>query len=232
MNPISKEDLKDQRQIATLAVESALTKKNFQNLADLVELADKYGVNKRLRFKAWKALGMHWMEGRQLVDASIALNSARRILPLKTDTVKLLFECVRGFVGENKTNFSVSDLSKIEGELERILEFYKLKKLWNHPATKAGRILFREIAALKQTAKDVVETPATHKTDRIVTALRSNVSFEEVKADYARIIAPVLRELMAKEIDEEKPKKKKKKRGKKAPSKDPESTEKKDGGNI
>jgi hypothetical protein len=225
MAQISNGDLKDRRHYTTLAIKSAIEKREYHRLSEWIELADEYGVKKSLRYKAWNILGTQWKADRNFVDAAIALNAARRIKPLQITTVKLLFDCIALFVEENRMIFSQSDLTKIELELERILEFYKVKKLWTHPVIKSGRDLFHQIFMLKQTAKDIVETPATHKTDRIVKALRSNVSFQEVKADYARIIAPILRELLAKEIDEENPKEKK--RSKKSPLKNPKTKKEK-----
>jgi hypothetical protein len=211
MDPISKADLKDRRYYIGGAVETALANKNFKKLADLVDLADKYGVNKRVRFKSWKAVGVYWMDGWHFADASIAFNSARRIQPLKIKIVKLQFDCLGRFVREYRDVFSFSDLSKIEVELERILEFYKTKKLWNHPAIKGGRGLFDTIIELKSRAKEAIETPATHITDRIVDALYTNVSMDEVRADFARIITPYLLEKIAEDDDKAGKKKKKKK---------------------
>ena len=208
MNQISKDELKDRRQYITSAVEAAIEKNNYTKLAALVEFADEYGVKKSLRYKAWLILGMQWKNERQFVDAAIALNAARRTEPLKTSTVRLLFECIMHFVEEYRTIFSLSDLTKIEIELERILEFYKVKKLWTHPVIKDGRNLYEQVKLIKQTAKEVVETPATHKTDRITNALHTNVSIDEVRADFARIVTPYLLEMIA----EEKKKEAKKKR--------------------
>jgi hypothetical protein len=206
------------RELTTAAVESALEKREYEKVSNLVELADKYGVNKALRFKAWKAVGSHWMSAGYFGDASIAFNSARHIYPMKTNTVKLMFECIHRFVREYEEIFSLSDLSSIEDELERILEFYKVNKLWNQPAINAGKQLLHDVVALKRTAIDAVETPATHKTNHIVDALHSNVSMDEVQADFARIITPYLLEQIAEE-EKRDPKKKKKKQKAKNPEK-------------
>jgi hypothetical protein len=202
MTKLTPEQIKDGREIITLGLKNALSRKDHKKLEGLAEIADKYGVNKTLRHRAWKLLGTHWMGEGHFVEAAIALNSARQADPLKMDTVKLLIQCLGGFVNDYRETFSSSDLSKIEDELDRILNFYKVKNLWRHPATNVGKELLHDVVQLKVSAKESTETPATHKTDRIVNALHTNVSMDEVRADFARLITPYLLERIAEEQKE------------------------------
>ena len=69
------------RGLFTTAVQNALKKKNYKKLADLIELADEYGVRKPLRAKGWLATGTYWQSGGYHSDAVIAFNSARVLQP-------------------------------------------------------------------------------------------------------------------------------------------------------
>lgn len=208
---------KDLQKIATLSVRAALNKKDFKKLADLVELADQHGVNAALRCRAWKSVADHWRKQGYFSEAAVAYNAARVLTPTNPKIITAFFQTVDDFINEYRTRFSSTDLIPLKEQILRILEFYKAKKMWDAPPINLGKRLLRRLDYVIAETKPAKETPATHKTDHIVKALRSNVSFEEVKADYARIIAPVFREMMAKEIDEEKAlkEKKKKKRGRK-----------------
>ena len=114
-------------------------------------------------------------------------------------------------------------------QLQRLLEFYKLQKMWDSPPIEQGKQVYRRINYLRINAKSAVETPATARVDRIVKAFRENVTMEEVAADYARIMAPVFLELLAEDIDDERKEKKKKAKKKKLEDspEDPEPEKKK-----
>jgi hypothetical protein len=218
----SKETKKTQemRKIATLSVQSALRKKDYGKLADLVELADAHDVAPNLRSRAWNAVAEYWFKQGHNTEATIAYNAARVLNPTNQRIIMSLFRALDEFLSEYREKFSSTDLLPLKDQIQRILEFYKAKRMWDSPPIELGKRVSRRINYIIKETKPAKETPATHKTDKIIKVLRSNVSFEEVKADYARIIAPIFWEMMAKEIDEEKAAKKKKKRGKKKPTKE------------
>lgn len=217
------------RKIFTDAVKEQLRLKNFQKLPGLAELADEYGVNKPLRFKAWKTLGLHWKKEGHFADAAIALSSARVLQPANIKTLSGLFESLNEFVSEFRDRFSTEDLDLLSEEVQRLLEYYKTEKMWDVPPVVQGKQIFRRINYLKIDAKSSIETPASFKVARIAKALRQNVSMDEVAADFARIMAPVFLELLANDIDEERKTKKKKPKKKTPdePSEDPEKEKKK-----
>jgi hypothetical protein len=214
-------EIQYKKELTTLAVKSALEKKNYKKLAGLVELADEYSVDGRLRTRAWSAVAQYWYELGHNAESVVAFNSARVLNPKNGKIIKSFFVALDAFLSEYREKFSSSDLDPLKEQINRLLEYYKVLKLWDSPSVEVGKKVLRKITYFIAQTAPAVETPATHKTEHIVKALRSNVSFEEVKADYARILAPIFRELMAKEIDEEKPKKKKK-RDRKLPTEGPD----------
>lgn len=215
--------------MCTLAVKEQLRIKSFTKLPDLAELADEYGVNKALRLKAWKALGMHWMNEKHFIEATIALSYARVIQPANIKILSGLFESLNEFVSEFRDRFSTEDLELLSEEVQRLLEYYKTKRMWDVPPIVQGKQIFRRINYLKIDAKSAIETPASFKAACIAKALRQNVSMDEVAADFARIMAPVFLELLANDIDEKRntKKKKPKKKTPDEPTEDPEKEKKK-----
>ena len=215
------------KQLTTVAIRNALTKKNYQKVADLVEIADETGVKKNLRSRAWDAVAQYWFKQGHNAESVIAFNAARVLNPKNEKIIKGCFDSINLFLTEYRSKFSPTDVEPLREQMDRILEFYKVEKMWDSPVIEIGKQIKRRITYIIRTAESEIETPATHKTELIVKALRDNVSYEEVKADYARIIAPIFRELLAEEIEAEKEAAKKKSK-KKSPSKESEPSESQD----
>ncbi|MDP1675334.1 MAG: hypothetical protein Q8L88_00600 [Bacteroidota bacterium] len=219
------EKIQFKREMITLAVEAAIEKRNFKKLSEIVELADEYGAKKSLRFKGWMETGLYYQREGHHTDAIIALSSARVLQLTNHKILSALFLSFNEFVSEFRDKFSTEDLNSMLETIQNLLEFYKSKGMWTTPSIEQGKQIFRRISSIKFDATSAVETPASHKVERIVKALRQNVTMEEVTAEYARIMAPVFLDLIAKEIDEERDKKKKKEK-KKTPDDETESSDK------
>lgn len=224
MTTYTKEQLKDGREVITDALENAFAKKDYRKLDSLTLVADKYGVNKSLRYKTWITVGEHWFSEQQYVESTIAFNAARRIFPLRMKIVQQLFSSLSQYVQLYRNDFTKDDLIKLNHELKRILYFYKINKQWINPSIVNMRFLSNDIDELIEFAPIQIEGPATHRTDKIVDSLQNNVSMDEVKAEFARIITPYLLEALSE--NEEKPKKKSKKKKKKEPEIEPDKEEK------
>ncbi|MCK9409855.1 MAG: hypothetical protein M0R68_12060, partial [Bacteroidetes bacterium] len=196
-------------------IEAALEKKDFKKLTEFLELADKYEVRKSIRFKAWLETGLYYQREGHHSDSVVALSVARVYQPANIKVLNGLFTSLNEFISEFRDRFSTEDLVAISEQVRSLLEYYNAEKLWNSPSIQQGRQIYRRINYLKIDSTSAVETPASHKVDRIVKALRENVTMDEVAADYARIMAPVFLELLAKDIDEGRKIKKKKSKKKK-----------------
>ena len=197
--------LREETKLMTIAVEARLKNKDFKGLAGIIELVDKYNVKKPLRQKAWFQVGLNWQREGAQSDAIIALNSARVLSPLDAKILTPFFESFNRFLSDFRDDLSVEDLELLSDPVESLLEFYKAKGLWDAPALAMGKHVSRRINYIKADAKSAVETKASYQIERIVKALRENVTIEQVREEYARIMAPVFLELIAKEMDEKGP---------------------------
>lgn len=128
-----------------------------------------------------------------------------------------LFDSLVAFVNKEETVFSVSDINKIEEELESFLEYYKVNKLWKIPVIKDGRSFHERVRTIRTATKTSTETPPTHKVDRIAIVHHTHVIMDEVRSDFARLITPYLLELIVEEEKKETKKKKKKAKKKSDP---------------
>jgi hypothetical protein len=196
---------REETKLMTIVVEARLNNKDYKGLAEVVELIDKYKVKKPLRLKAWFQTGLYWQREGAQSDAIISLNSARVLSPLDTKILTPFFESFNHFLSDYRDVFSQEDLELLSDPVESLLEFYKAKGMWDSLALSMGKHVRRRINYIKRDAKSAVETKASYQVERIVKALRENVTIEQVREEYARIMAPVFWELIAKEAKEYSP---------------------------
>ena len=198
--------LREETKLMTIAVEARLKNKDYKGLAGVVELVDKYKIKKPLRLKAWFQTGLYWQKEGAQSDAIIALNSARVLNPLDVKILSPFFESFNRFLSDFRDQLSVEDLELLSDPVESLLEFYKAKGMWDAPALTMGKHVSRRINYIKADAKSAVETKASFQVERIVKALRENVTMDEVAIEFARIVAPEFLEFLAKENVELSPK--------------------------
>ena len=190
---------KTSKEWATLAIEARLKKKDYKSLAELVDFVDRYKLKKSLRLKAWFQTGLYWQREGAQSDAIIALNSARVLSPLDAKILTPFFESFNRFLSDFRDVISQEDLELLADPVESLLEFYESKGILDSPALAMGKHVSRRINYIKRDAKSAVETKASYQVERIVKALRENVTKQQVAEEYARIMAPVFLELMAKD---------------------------------
>ncbi len=209
--------LRDKRELTTRALKNAISKNDLKTISEWIELADKYNCSRPLRLRGWQLSAEYYAAQISQVDAIVAFNSARQCGLDNKKSLSGLFDALSAFFTAYQQQFTKHDLELMLDQIQRLTEFYKIRKLWDSPPIRNGRKITREIEKQIILAPEKIEGPATHKVERVVDALTQNVTKEEVMADFARIIAPVFREIIAKEESEEKEsksKKRKKKHGK------------------
>jgi hypothetical protein len=132
-----------------------------------------------------------------IVSAIDVINKARVLDLYNKAHIIRLFQNLSNFYKEFEQEFSKSDLEIFLDSIKRLVEFYKVKGLWDSPPVKIGRDLINRINGKLPNAQVATETKATFRVEQIADSLSQNVSPEEVKADVARILAPVVREMIA-----------------------------------
>jgi hypothetical protein len=136
-------------------------------------------------------------ENRDIVSAIDVVNKARVLDLYNKAHIIRLFQNLSNFYKEFEQEFSKSDLETLLEPVNRLVDFYKVKGLWDSPPVRVGRDLVTRINGKLPNAQVATETKATFRVEQIAASLSHNVSPEEVKADVARILAPVVREMIA-----------------------------------
>jgi hypothetical protein len=152
-------------------------------------------------------------------SAIIAMNSARSLQPKDKPTLKRLVRQLGAFYEENESIFSREDLLLLQEPIVRIEAFHRLQQGRDEADLEVARNLIQRIRSKINNAPSKIESRVTHHVVRIESALYTSMTPEEVRAEFARIIAPTVREMLKKEIASPRrantPPRKKKRRSKK-----------------
>ena len=153
------------------------------------------------------------------VGAILAFDSARTLSIIDVNVLQKLLGNLSNFFVFYHTEFSHNDLVVLKDVLERLVGFYKIKhEKQSLAAVQSGEQLIRNVDQLLEVALEKEETKATFKVWQIRDALYSDMTMEEVRAEFGRLVAPYLIDEYEKRVKE---KKKRKKGKKKPPPKEP-----------
>ena len=191
------------KQLVTQAVKNDIKTNNLEHLAAIMPVADRYRVAKSLRLKGWKYLAEHYRENKKHIEALVAFNKARQVKLNDYESFEGLINSLSIIYDEHKEVFSREDLVLLDNQLSRIVSFYTIHLPVEKPIVDEGQRLLLRIQSHLQSAPSKEETPATHKVEYIYNALYGDMTIEEIRAEFARIMAPYFRERL-----EEEPKKK------------------------
>jgi hypothetical protein len=153
-------------------------------------------------------LARHYRESKKHIEALLACNKARQA---KLDDDEFFEGLINSFsiiYDEHKDVFSREAPVLLDNQLSRLVSFYTIHLPTDKPILDEGEILLSRIKYHLQSAPSKEETPATHKVEYIYNALYVDMTIEEIRAEFARIMAPYFRQKL--EADA-----KKKKRGSK-----------------
>lgn len=199
------------KQIATLALKTAIKKHDWGRLFDIVSMSAKQGCSKVLIKKGWVELGNHLLEGKDYVNAILAFNSARTLGLFDKKVLDKFIHGLNEFYKIFRQKFSREDLIVFNDTLARLINFYRLHKDRGLDyATEEGQNLVRKVEQQIEVAPSKVETQATFKVKQICDALYSNMTTEEVRAEFAKIVAPLIRDEYEKRVKEKSKQKKRK----------------------
>jgi hypothetical protein len=176
------------------AIRQNITKKDWQKLSEVMIGAEKVGVGKSLRKKGWFQVGLSEAERGNRPSAIVAFNSARVLDPHPDKVLERMYGEVEGFCAEFDGVFSREDLYVLGRALERIDSFHTHHAKVAKDTLERGKRSIRWIEHRLQGAPLREETPATHHVQRIYSALYPPMTIEEVRAEFARIVEPLIRE--------------------------------------
>ena len=185
---------KDIRSLYAEAIRQNIANQDWTKLADVMMEAEKAGVRKELRRRGWYHLGLSEAERGNHPAAIIALNSARALDPDPEKTLNRMLEEVEAFCQDFVGRFSRQDLYMLSKSLERLASFHSFHSKVPAAVHDKQKRLAHWIEDQLRIALEKEETPASHHVERIYAALYPPMTIEEVRAEFARIVEPLVRE--------------------------------------
>jgi hypothetical protein len=195
----SKSARDETRVLYTEAIRQNIARKDWIRLSDVMMEAEAAGVGKTMRKKGWYHVGMYEAGKGNHPSAIIAFNSARFAQSKDKPVLKQLFSQIEAFYEANESVFSREDLLLLSEPIQVVEGFYRSQIGRDDANLDFARKLLSRIRAKMENAASKQETPVTHHVVRIHSALYTNLTSEEVRAEFARIIAPTLREMLKEE---------------------------------
>jgi hypothetical protein len=182
------------------AIRQNIAKEDWTRLSDVMMEAEKAGVGKTLRRTGWYHLGLYEAERGNHPAAIAALNFARILDSKPGATLEKIVEEIEAFCQDFNGRFSRQDLYMLAKGLDRVVSFHSFHVKVPRAVQEKGKRLGVWIEDQQQTAPDKEETPATHHVERIYAALYPPLTIEEVRAEFARVVEPLIRERLDRKI--------------------------------
>jgi hypothetical protein len=176
------------------AIRQNIVKKDWQKLSEVMIGAEKVGVRKVLRKTGWVQVGRFEASKGNHPSAIVAFNSARVLDPHPSNILGWMYEEVEAFCGDFEGRFSRQDLLVLAQALERVRAFHSLHSKVPVDVQDKGKSIAHWIESRLSNAPLKEETPATHHVQHIYSALYPPMTIEEVRAEFARIVEPLIRE--------------------------------------
>jgi hypothetical protein len=188
------------KELYSEAIRQNIAKKDWPKLAEVMLVTEEVGVTKSLRKKGWFQVGLSEAEKGNHPSAIIAFNSARVLDPRPGKILSRMYEEAEAFCEDFAGRFSRQDLYMLGQALERVSHFYAFHAKVPMDVVERGKKVTRWIEARLTDAPLRDETPATHHVQRIYAALYPPMTMEEVRAEFARIVEPMMRERLIKRV--------------------------------
>jgi hypothetical protein len=171
---------------------------DWDEIAKFLKVAEDNKIPDNQLKKAWTDLARDQIEKNDLTSALISLSSARRHALDDQQLLAEILKCLAGVYAVFQAKFSREDLLHLESALNRLYSFHKTRENTTEENLERAKELLTSIEHSKQLAPSLAKTPATQDVLRIYSALYPNMTQEEVAAEFARIVAPLIREELSK----------------------------------
>ena len=182
------------------AIRQNIAKKDWEKLSEVMIGAEKVGAAKKLRGEGWYRVGLHEAEKGNHPSAIIALNSSRTLRRKPGIVLEKMFEELERFCEDFDGIFSRADLHMLSLATERVGGFISYHPKVSSAIVERARQISAWIESRLSTAQDKEETPATHHVQRIYSALYPPMTIEEVRAEFARIVEPLIRKRLERRL--------------------------------
>lgn len=194
-------------------IDELIKTQKWDQLKDLLTTAGENDLSNQKRTLGWLILGNHYSQQNNLSEAIIAYNHARVSTlndPIPFDhLIGAIWRMYQSFHGE----LSRDAVILLKDLLERLINYYKIHNPIFSPSVFAGQHLIMALREHVGIAPVSGSEKVERKINEIYNALYSDMTIEEVRAEFARIMAPHFRDRMEQmekdeSGDDEKPKKK------------------------
>ncbi len=206
----------EKKKMLTLRIKNNIDNEEWKSLIAAFPVAEEFEISKGLLKKAAKMIGEYFRSRDNYYKAVIFFNKARiRDLSVGNFFSSFVNSALK-FFSENAEEFSKNDLVQFKDAISPIIDFHNLNYPEHREIIKPTELLFRRIDyRIKYVAQDVQETKVTHRVQQIKNALYADMSPQEIRDEFAKLIEDDLRELLEEKKSAKTKKKKSKKSGKK-----------------
>ena len=210
--------LKEKKKILTLRVKNNIENEEWKKLIATFPVAEEFDISNGLLKKAAKKIGEYFRSRDNYYKAVIFYNKARIRDLSDSNSFSSFVESALKFFSDNAEEFSKNDLLKYKKAISPIINFHKLNYPEHQKIINPTEQLFRRIDyRIKYVAEDLQESKVTFRVNEIRDALYADMSPQEIRDEFAKIIEDDLRELL--EEKKSVKTKKKTKKGRKKPTK-------------
>lgn len=201
----------------TFHLKQHLEKEEWQKLIKVLPGAEEFEVSTTLLRKCWILAGEYLAGEKDWTNAIISYNKARVKNPSTIYVFDELINAFSSFYEQFKNKFSKADLKILKDPLVLLIDYHQLNFPKHQTQVEIAKELIQKINyKINYTAQEKEETPATYRIQQIHNAIYNDMTFEELRSEFARIIEPTVRDLLEeKEKETKKEKSKKYKKGKK-----------------
>ena len=208
------------KELLTKRIQKNIKGKNWAKLAEAMPITLEYPTSKSIQFRGWRLVGNYYAEQENFADAIKAYNKARVIKPSVVTVFDKMIAAADAFYAYSRDLFSKSDLQKLKEALLPVLNYHSVNFPKHRSIVETGKSLIKRINyRIKFEAADAVETKVTYPVHIIYDALYGDMTEDQVRNEFARLLSPILREKISEKEKSSKSEKKKNKSDKKESNK-------------
>jgi hypothetical protein len=184
---------KETQEIVRIVIEENLKTKDISKVKQALDLAKTISIPKSLQYKALMAVANHYIKEQDYFNAFMYFSTARKYTTKFQIPLLRIAECLNKFFWDNELSFSINDLSLLLTVMEPSATLLRAQvntdnlSLGNLVKT-INRINYR----IKYSAPNAVETKLTFRIAQIKDAFYTDMTFEEMQTEMAKLITRMI----------------------------------------
>lgn len=192
------------KSMITKRLQNAISRADYKDMQIVLPVAEEYKISPRTIKKVSQKIAEFYFKEKHYDQSAIYSNKARSIDPSIKKNFELFCNSIIEFFKTNIDEFSKKDLDEFKKSIIPVIDFHKIKFPSHHKSIDEMEDLFKRIDYRKKyTAKEKEETKVSYRILQIKNALYSDMTSEQVRQEFAKLIAIPIRKILA-EKDEAK----------------------------